>query len=376
MRVRFRSAAALAAVLLLAPAGCGIGDVRRTPARPSAPASARPSLDEPWPVRTARVPVPADYPSWTVRFTDAETGYVLFSRCYATSLGAEPGGTPPPPECPGVLLRTLDGGRHWTSLPLPRATAANFQLFARDDRLVLVAEPHGWYASTDRGSTFSHPSARTDPPPAAYFMVQGRFQVCCDRDRRPPAVLEWAADRARPLARQPDVPGLAEVAYANGRLVATGVRDGRPYAAISPDDGRTWRSTPVPAPGGRLGRLEPQVDGGDAWLVGWPADNRQFPTLWRLVGDAWRPESAAGHPDLAYAVTAIGDGVLAVQGSAGAGVVVAGRYRRAAWPAVGDLTLLADGALCVVTEAYPRTIWLGRGAGVDRRWVRLELVTE
>ncbi|MGC5017411.1 hypothetical protein [Micromonospora sp. DT47] len=349
--------------LLLVPAlvSCtAVGDIRRDPpARTSAPPRPIASAPAPPPpagfdeVRAVRVAVAQRYDDPYVEFSDAEHGWALFGSC---------DGRPPERTCPALLFSTLDGGRSWLKVPHPRPVADNQQLYTAPGLVVLRAEPHGWYASTDGGASF----VRTAGEPAAWRAAQGRFQVIEGADR----VGEWDGTRLRPLAAQPPVPGLDTVASSDELLVAAGAADGRPYAAVSTDRGRSWQRTAVPAPDGEVSVLQVRVaPDGDVWLVGERSDRLDFPALWRYPG-RWLPVPAESYPSRILSVAPVGAGRLAVTGPYGAGVVIEGRYTPVPWPLGPNhhLTILGDGTVFARGSAE---VVLGSGVGTDRRWTRV-----
>ncbi|MGB2571450.1 hypothetical protein ACPFP2_23815 [Micromonospora citrea] len=354
--------------LLLVPAlvACSVvGDVRRDPpARTSAPPGSvapapAPSSQPPAEVRPVRLPVPARYDPPYLEFVDADHGWALFATC---------DGGPPGRNCPALLFGTVDGGRSWRSLRHPRPVADGQQLYAARGLLVLWAEPHGWYTSTDGGARFS----RTAGAPAAWTAAQGRFQV----DEGTGKVAEWDGRRLRPLAAQPSVPGLNTVDGSDGLLVvAAGAAGGKPYAAVSFDRGRRWLSTPVPAPDGEVGLVRALVEpDGTAWLVGERPDRTGWPGLWRLRG-GWEPVGVDGHPAELGSVAPIGGGLLAVTGSRGAGVVGDG-YADLPWPVGPEhyLRVLADTTLAATGPGGE--VLLGVGYQTDRRWIQVIVAGE
>ncbi|MEH0820626.1 MULTISPECIES: hypothetical protein [unclassified Micromonospora] len=354
-----RALVALLAVPALV-ACSAIGDIRRDPPSRSAPPShsAAPvptpppsaGVDE---VRAVRVAVAERYDDPFVEFSDAAHGWALFGSC---------DGGPPDRDCPAVLFSTLDGGRSWLRVPHPRPVADNQQLYTAPGLVTLWAEPHGWYTSTDGGASF----VRTDGAPPAWRAAQGRFQVIEETGR----VGEWDGAALRPLAAQPPVPGLNTVASSTDLLVAAGVGDDGPYAAVSTDRGRSWQRTPVPAPDGTVAVLRAQVaPDGQVWLVGERSDRLDFPALWRWQG-RWVPVPVQSYPSRIRSVAPIGAGRVAVTGPYGAGVVIDGRYTPVAWPVGPEhyLTTLDDGT---VFARGPADVVLGTGAGTDRRWVRV-----
>ncbi|MFF3853084.1 hypothetical protein [Micromonospora sp. NPDC002575] len=354
-----RTVALLLAALLT---GCSIGDVRRPPPDRAVPPPRSPAIPPtPSPPATAvelrevRVPVGKGYDFPYVEFVTAEQAYALFSGCPAR---------PAARDCPAVLYATVDGGRSWRRLVLPRVVAEHPQLYAAPGVLALLAEPHGWYTSTDGGHTFAH----TAQEPVAWRAAQGRFQI----DEATGRVARWEGRRATPLPAQPSVRDPHGVVEARGLLVVAGVDGGKPYAAVSADRGRTWQRTPVPTPGGEVGVLRPTVGpDGEARLVGWPPDRTAFPFLWRYLG-RWVPVLATGHPARASSVVPLTTGRFAVNGPDGVGVVADGRYGPLDWPVTPEhhLTLLADGTL--VGRAADEVL-LAAGPVGDRRWARVVL---
>ncbi|MBQ1019052.1 hypothetical protein KBX71_14435 [Micromonospora sp. D93] len=352
------------AVLLLVPllAGCSIGDVRRKPPTPSS----RAAVTTPSPsaavaeVRRVRVAVPQRYDPPYVEFVDAEHGYALFANC---------GEPPPGDDCPARLFATDDGGRSWRELRHPHPAAENHQLYAAPGVLTLLSEPHGWWTSTDGGASFTH---SLDGPPPQWVGAQSRFQLIEGSGQ----VGEWDGQRLRPLAAQPRVPGLSTVDAGDGLLVvAAGSEDGKSYAAVSFDRGRSWQQTPVPAPNGHVGVLRAVVErDGTAWLVGERPDRRSFPALWRLRR-GWDPIRAEGHPPHIQSVAPIGGGLLAVTSSAGTGTATVGdgRYTELPWPIGPDrsLSVLTDGT--IVAAGGDGDILLGVGWVADRHWTKIIL---
>ncbi|TDC65448.1 hypothetical protein E1258_05655 [Micromonospora sp. KC207] len=361
MAGRFRRRAV---ALLLVPlvAGCSIGDVRRPPPDRTAP-SPRPAATQPTPtaaeveLREVRVPVGKGYDQPYVEFVSAERGYALFAGC---------AGRPPGRDCPAVLYATTDGGRSWQRLTHPRPVADNQQLYVAPGVLVLWAEPHGRYTSTDGGRTFAHTTGEQEP--VAWRAAQGRFQI----DQATGRVVRWAGQRMTPLPAQPPVRSLHGVVEARGLLVVAGVDGGKACATVSTDQGRTWQRTPVPAAGGEVGVLRPMIGpDGEARLVGWPPDRTKFPVLWRYLG-RWVPAPAEGHPAHATSVVPLSTGRFAVNGPNGVGVVADGRYGPLDWPVAPEhyLTLLVDGT---VAGSATGEVLLAPGPVGDRRWVRVVL---
>ncbi|MEU7925890.1 hypothetical protein [Micromonospora sp. NPDC049801] len=357
-RISGRTVVLLLVTLL---AACSIGDVRRKPptASPGATVTAPSPTAAVARERRVRVAVPQRYDPPYVEFVDAERGYALFANC----------GEPPPDDaCPARLFSTDDGGRSWRELRHPHPAAENHQLYAAPGVLTLWSEPHGWWTSTDGGTSFTH---ALDGPPPQWVGAQSRFQVIEGSDQ----IGEWDGQRLRPLAAQPRVPGLNAVDAGDGPLlVATGEKDGKLYAAVSFDRGRSWQQTPVPAPDGQIAALNAHVEGdGTAWLVGTRPDRRSFPALWRLRR-GWDLIRVDGAPPQIQSVAPIGGGLLAVTGPAGAGAVGEdGRYTGLPWPIGPDrsLSVLTDGT--IVAIGGDGGILLGVGWVTERRWTKIIL---
>jgi hypothetical protein len=354
-------AALLAAAVL---AGCSVGGVRRAPpARSAPPASATPARTVAAPeVRAVDVPVPRGYRQHTVEFVDADRGYALFTSC-----GDDSGD-----GCNAILLATTDGGRSWERREHPSHRGENQQLYAAGETVVLLAEPHGYYVSKDAGRTYTaYPY--TERPPDPYWALGGGFQLCCDT--QPPEVVEWVDDRKRPVPTAPPVPGLSTVGFDGRVLHAVGLEDGKAYAVLSTDRGKTWRQVFLGAPQERLAMVQIMVSTGadpDVWLAG-NVERFAFPHLWRFDGQGWRPVGATGHPDGYGSVAPAGRGVLAVTGPAGSGLVEGGAYRVSDWPvAHAFLQALPDGTL---VGRLNEELYLGVGEGVERRWAKIVLNT-
>ncbi|HEX5595516.1 MAG TPA: hypothetical protein VFX61_05755 [Micromonosporaceae bacterium] len=367
-----RRLSVLLTLLLLA--GCSVGEIRRPAPTPQGPPSASvPAVPaeplEPFEIRRAGVPVPGDFDQNHVEFTDVDQGYVLFTRCGQASSA----GRSPTSSCTAIVLATDDGGRSWQQLRHPRPVAENHQLYAAGDDLLLLAEPHGWYLSADRGRSFRH-EPRSSEAPAAYSRLLGRFQIEEGTGR----VVEWVDDRAQPVPTQPPVPALTTVVHVGGRLFAAGEQDGRPYAAVSPDEGETWNQTVVPAPADDLimVRVLPSPSGRDVWLVGYHTDPITFPYLWRLDGYRWEPVAAAGHPERMGGLAAIEDGMLVVTGPSGSGIIADGRYEAVGWPlGVEHVSTFDDGTLFSVQHSEG-SFWFGIGHAAGRRWIKIVLDRE
>jgi hypothetical protein len=357
----------LGALTALALGGCSLlDDVRRSPTEPvsSTPAapSAAPTPTIDFAVRTARVPVPEGYARSTVEFADAEHGAALYTRCVDG-------------ECAATVLVTADGGASWQVRRHPRPKAENHQMYVgRDGTIVLLAEPASWYVSRDEGGTFAATPGNLRPP-IAYRTLDGPYGICCE-GHRGTKLVRWTGVRAVEVPTKPPVPGtLSAVAYRPGRdLWIASISAGRPYTAVSRDEGSTWLSLPVSGPDEQVAMVQMLVsaDGGDVWLLAVATDSRDFSTAWQLAGGGWGRVPADGPPDGQLSAAALGGGVLAVTGPAGSGLLRAGApYAPTGWPG-GTFRLLRDGTL-QLTVASGIGIWLGEGAGADRSWTQLVL---
>jgi hypothetical protein len=361
----WRAAGLAATVGLLA--GCEVGSIRRPapvrpPSPPAASASTRPGIAE---VRRVQVPVPIGFANRVLTFVDSSRGYAFYTRC-----GDD--GQTPDPTCEASLLATVDGGRSWVVRRLPQPFATNHQLIAGETGvLLLLAEPYGWYVSTDGGVSFRRIGTGTDPP-AEYYLLSGRFQLW-RQERGPSRLVDYLDGHARAVPAQPAVVRSAtDVKYdESGQLWVTGLEGGRAYVALSLDEGRTWRRREVPGPSGGLvsAWLELSPGAGDVWLLGQP-DPTAFPRLWLLNGANWVEQPALGAPPRMRSVAAVGNGVIAVSTPDGGGLVSHQGYAASDWPLTnGYLRTLSDGTL--LSKPDYGEIFLGAGHGTYRRWVQV-----
>lgn len=335
-----------AAALLLA--ACDIGDIRRPGPSPS---SAPSSSD----VRHAAVPVPAGYSLRMLTFVDASHGFALYTRC--------------DDRCAAILLATVDGGLRWAERRHPKPYADDQQMIVGDGgTILLLAEPDGWYRSTDDGRTF------VSVPPAAYPALFGRYGLEGGNQ-----VVEYADDQRWLLPRRLPLTGeaLGIEETARGGLWVVALERGRPVLAYSPDGGRTWRREEVP---GRVGWLETawlevSPDRTNLWLLGQPS-SAGWPLIWRFDGARWREQPVANHPGSLQDVVAVGFGVLLVSRAGGGGLVDGRGYRESSWPLAGSyLRVLRDGTLMAAGSA-DGGVALGIGTGLNRRWIRVTLAAE
>jgi hypothetical protein len=91
------------------------------------------------------------------------------------------------------------------------------------------------------------------------------------------------------------------------------------------------------------------------------------------VATGWqrlRPQNA---PATYRSTAALGGGALAVTSPGQTGLVTLdGRYHVTGWPGGGFLQALGDGTLFIDDDLHGE-LWLGLGAGRQRRWVKVVL---
>ncbi|WP_432049598.1 hypothetical protein [Verrucosispora sp. NA02020] len=368
---RTRCLAVLPLFTLLA--GCSIGDIRRSaPEPPQVTATPAPVAE----TRTTRLAVPQRYAPPFIEFVDAENGYALFASCDDQTTA---------PDCPALLWSTRDGGGSWQQLrhPQPDTTPQRDgdvqQLYTAEGILALYAPQVGWWTSTDRGDTFRHTPGEAPPP--EWQAAQGRFQLIESSGK----VGRWTGRTLRPLRAQPKLSVVQSVVESDWRIlgpdgehrgpvVAAGADDGgRPYAALSFDEGRSWRPTPVEFDGA-VGVLRVVRAQSELWLVGERPDRVGFPAVWRQYGSSWEKAADEGHPETGQAVP-LGFGVVAVVGPRGAGALIGSGYVDLPWPLTDEhhLRMLPDNTL---VATGPQSVLLGTGHAGDRTWTAVIIETE
>lgn len=359
--MRGRTMVAVAAVIVLL-TGCSIGDIRRKPPPPPT-GSPAPASQAPFEVRRGAIPVPPSYHLQQVEFVDQALGYALFARCGSGSAAPGPGET-----CGAALVRTEDGGRSWHQIYNPRPEAKGYQLEADRQRLVLYADPDGYYVSRDRGLHYEYAAGDAN----VARIIHGEYLLCCDGDKAQ-RVMRFGPDgKPTPTRTQPDVSGLRAVASAVHWLFAVGVDEatGRPVASVSNDQGATWRQVPVAGASGRIGGLRIAVDrdGTYAWMIG-QEDLISWPSIWYFDGQGWRPIAAVGHPERFTSAVPLPDASLAVTTPDRPGLVAGGAFQKVDWP-IGDCFLrgLPDGTLFCAAGAVN---WLGVDDIGKRKWIRV-----
>ena len=337
--------------------GCSALDgIRRPPPSPPVAPSSPPKVESfvPIEVLTPEVGVQGGFRLSTVQFTDARRGAALYTDC-DTDL------------CSAVLVTTSDGGRSWTDRPHPRPEAPDQDLaLGRDGTIVLTCDLDAWYVSRDDGATFRR-SRHRDEPPAELHTLDGPYEMdgldlVHWADGRPTRVIQPLAGELNAFVHRP------------GRdLWIAAVQDGRLLTAVSRDEGRTWTAQPVPAPAVAVTSAELLVsgDGGDVWLLGYPGAGDDFQAAWQLGAGGWNPVPADGPTRGRIYAAPLGRSLLAVSGDHVTGILAPDRgYGTVAWPA-GAMRVLRDGTLLVTRE--PGAVFLGTGADLARRWVKIEL---
>ncbi|MFI5913838.1 hypothetical protein [Dactylosporangium sp. NPDC051541] len=219
------------------------------------------------------VPVPKGTSPRGVEFSDAGTGYALFSSCIA-------GGA-----CQAGLVITLDGGYSWVNRKLPFDDAIDVDMrLGRGNVLIIKAAPDGYFISRDVGRTFER--RPLTPPPVELNLADQQYSVGCqdtaatgcpdaqpwivgaDGNRgalpsRPAGPIEWtgltaAGDGTLWLAGRPKTDTTSP---AGGTAI---------FVWSSSDKGRTWKAqanTHTPQAGATV-RPVVAPDGSDVWLVG------------------------------------------------------------------------------------------------------------
>jgi len=399
-------AATFAAAVVVALAGCrpdaGSGPAQAPGGQggPGVAAAAGPTsvVTE---VRRTRLEVPKGMQLQTMEFADATHGYATFVSRYPVEGSGDSG------RYASSLYATADGGRTWKQLADPRRPSLSPQLYTVDSRtLVLLAEPYGWFVSSDGGATFQARPAEPAPPEidAIYSPYSlGAFRVYCEKR----CVLRRYDGARSTMLPQPNLPGeLGAVVSAGDMLWITSL-DSKltPYTAFSRDGGMTWQRRDVPEhPGGRPTRVDFRVsaDGRDVWLVGYLAGpipgyhsaafvpsvtslgavalrrkDVGVPLLWLLSGDRWVSSGTAGAPtpsDMPYAVAAIGGGLAAVTGPHGLALVDATWHPIDMTPRPEWVTTLRDGTVAAsASRPTSGTMFLGRREGRGLSWVQVEL---
>lgn len=157
-----------------------------------------------------------------VEFTDPDTGY-LIAQCVT--------GDP----CAPTLARTGDGGHSWATTALPPIESDPDLLVFPDGRLAI-----GGHVSADEGRTWQPAPGRTGQPAAA-----GPGQIL--RLREAVEVWDSGYGYSGTLATQPGltVHWLASTATAGGDWWAAGQLNGQAAVAVTRDDGRNWKVTPL-----------------------------------------------------------------------------------------------------------------------------------
>ena len=332
---------------------------------------------------TATIPTPDGYRLQTVEFADARHGYAALWTDEPVDRGVST--DPATWRYASAVFATTDGGATWIRRPDPRPPTPSPQMYTVDAQtVVLLAEPDGWYVSTDGGASFGFRPGMQEPAELDRRFHPGPVRLACDDGC-------WVSVNGTRVETglTGSVNGVAEGA---DRLWVAGVADGAAQAAVSGDGGQTWRRVDVPAQvAGGLSRVVLSVspDGADVWLVGYtdpaaggigqraPLRRKDVgvPLLWRWTGDAWAIQGTAGRPteqQVPYSVTAIGGGLAAVTGPGGLSLVDEAWHPTGMRPGPEYVTALPDGT---VFAPAPTSHVYYLGTRVDRAvtWVRLSL---
>jgi hypothetical protein len=300
-------------------------------------------------------------------FGSQDDGYTLLAKCAPGEFGKR--------HCSSTLLVTLDGGLSWIERTLPEYGDAELTLAVAGARTVgLGVTGTWWYVSVDEGRTFQ----RRPYAPLPYELRPGDFGLVCPdplvRGGCEGPLVEYRPDGVRPVTTGPPLPGPpSDVVVTGTTLWTAGTAGGRAYVATSLDRGTTWqRRDPPPAPGPVTGaRLTASADGTDVWLSA-TVDGGSI-ALWQFdPSGIWRPVVPVGPVPRLFQLVALGGGVLAATGVDGFGYLTAGgtrwiQSRQGVLRRVSAFTLLGDGTLLV--HADEGTVWIGIGAGLDRRWI-------
>ncbi len=288
-----------------------------------------------------------------IEFYDAYTAYLLLVGCDNL--------------CQGAMFVTFDGGQSWLERKLPVRDVKNLQMYLVDaETVVLVAEPGGWFRSTDSGRTFTSGGPGL---PGAAALPRGALLVGC------PDGAECASGQVLldgvPVPVQPKLAGNLRMAdrAEEGTIWAISTAGQAVHTATSRDGGRTWQQFGAPITPRGVDMLELHVapDGSDVWLV---ASAGTGPvSVHKVEATGWRQVTEGldlGNGRVASA--AAGQGVLAVAGGNEFGYLYSGgRWAPSRRPLAAQwVKALPDGTL--VTLSTPGDVWLGTGNGAARTW--------
>ncbi|UWP82690.1 hypothetical protein [Dactylosporangium fulvum] len=269
--------------------------------------------------RQSVVPVPKGTSPRAIEFTDADTGYALFTSCVAGL------------ACKAGLVLTLDGGYSWVArkLPFDDATEVDMRL-GRGNVLIVKAPPSGYYVSRDTGRTFE--KRPLEPPPSELNLAEPKYQASCPdvgASECPTRQLTQVADDGTRTA----LPGKPVGNHVFTSLAATD--DGKlwlsakavdntanpPVATISVwtsvDKGQHWVSEgsvhpqdPAVEP-----RLAVDPGGSVVWLVG-----GRFAAMWTGAGK-WTEATVMREVAEVYSAEVLGGGNLLVASGQGVWLV-------------------------------------------------------
>lgn len=260
-----------------------------------------------------------------VRFVDADHGFALGFQC-ATG--------PRPQKCEYFFRVTTDGGRTWASVDTPFTGQPNDETrsgsLSAAPNTVLVTTDRSW-VSSDRGQTWREAVQRVDPP--IDVAPEGALiqPMCAPGDDEcgtgQVAVVNPDTGAIAPLANQPNLNPLTGVnplpvptdasLWVSGRVG----ENGPPAVAVSHDRGRTWKTSPLPAPKtSLLGVTVLTTDGdiGYAFVRSQAPDNsgqrNGLDAFYRTDdgGDSWQRVDSQNQPDTLQGAILLPNGRLIV----------------------------------------------------------------
>jgi photosystem II stability/assembly factor-like uncharacterized protein len=245
--------AAIAAVLVVTAA---------VPVLRAMPGADAPAADQP----SRAVP-----PTYTVDFADTDHGFAIDRQCDRQGDTCR-------------LLWTSDGGKRWSAHDLPSSpdSAIVGMIVLGPDRVAIDRTADGVYGaeriySDDAGETWQKvPSAWADPrpeilPPVEAIPAGGVLGIGCAGAPGPESCGQLVvtmpdSGQIRALTSQPELydmtPGPVPTAGGTWWVVGEEPTTRSTVLAVSTDDGRTWRSTPMDVPDRRMSNTWSVVEGG------------------------------------------------------------------------------------------------------------------
>jgi photosystem II stability/assembly factor-like uncharacterized protein len=244
--------AAIAAVLVVTAA---------VPVLRAMPGGDAPAADQP----SRAVP-----PTYTVDFADTDHGFAIDRQCDRQSDTCR-------------LLSTSDGGKRWSAHDLPPSpdSAIVAMVVLGPDRVAIDRTTEGVPGaeriySDDAGETWrTVPDGRDDPPPEIPSSVEaiptgGVLDIGCAGTPGPESCGQLVvtmpdSGQIRALTSQLDLyeatPGPVPTAGGTWWVAGNDPVTRSSVLAVSTDDGRTWRSTPMDVPDDRLSNTWSVVEG-------------------------------------------------------------------------------------------------------------------